>query len=549
LGESIVVTGLGLVGLLAVQILRAHGCQVLGIDLDPAKCNLARQFGATAVDLSKAEDLLSAATVFSHGRGVDGVLITASTPSNEPVHQAATICRKRGRIVLVGVTGLELSRADFYEKELTFQVSCSYGPGRYDESYEQKGHDYPIGFVRWTEQRNFEAVLDLMADRKLNVQPLISHRFGFEEALKAYEVISDRKALGILLEYGGGHESRFVPDRTVRVEVAGRAPVSTPRNPIVGVIGAGSFSAQVLLPALKSTGARLKAIASSAGVSGTHLAKKFGFEFSTTDPGSILSDPEINTVFITTRHDSHARFVISGLSNGKAVFVEKPLCLNARELAEIIATYETANMSFLMTGFNRRFAPHVVKIKNLLAGLRQPKAMIMTVNAGVIPADHWTQDPEAGGGRIIGEACHYIDLLRFLSGSSIAGISAARLEQTDSTDRNDKVSFTMTYLDGSMGTVHYLANGHKSFPKEQLEVFCAGRILKLDNFRRLTGFGWPGFKQMNLWRQNKGHQAEMQSLISAVRKGGPSPISFSEIVEVTRASFEIADEVCRGSLS
>jgi predicted dehydrogenase/threonine dehydrogenase-like Zn-dependent dehydrogenase len=542
LGESFVVTGLGLIGLLSVQILRAHGCRVLGIDFDSAKCALARRFGAESVDLSKGEDALSAAIAFSQENGVDGVLITASTESNEPVHQAAMMCRKRGRIVLIGVTGLQLARADFYEKELSFQVSCSYGPGRYDESYERRGNDYPIGYVRWTEQRNFAAVLDLIAARKLDLQPLITHRFSFEDALKAYGAVSDPTALGIMLKYEQVSDLAQETLRKVELrEPAIERPGLASDRPVVGLIGAGSFTGQTLLPALKETGARLKTIASAAGVTGTHLGKKFGFEISTTDATSVLTDPEIDAVLITTRHDSHARYVQEALKAGKRVYVEKPLCLNRAELDTITDAYHSAPNPFLMVGFNRRFAPQVTKMKELLVGTRECLTMIMTVNAGATPAEHWTQDPTIGGGRIIGEGCHYIDLLRYLTGSAITSIEAAEIGGGAGVGSADNVTFTLKFADGSIGTVHYFANGHKSFPKERLEVFCAGRILQLDNFRKLTGFGWPNFKSMNLWRQDKGHRAEMKALIDALKTHGPSPIPMEEIVEVTLTSFRIAE--------
>ena len=354
LGECFVVQGLGLIGLLTVQILRANGCQVLGVDLDPAKCALARQFGAETVDLSQGQDLLSIARNFSRGRGVDGVLITAATKSNEPVHQAAEICRQRGRIVLVGVTGLELRRDDFYKKELSFQVSCSYGPGRYDSEYEDKGHDYPLGFVRWTEQRNLEAVLDLLAAGKLSVLPLITHRFPIEEAIKAYELMASGKEpyIAMLLTYGkasagpsatSGIEAGIITaekdnlakaDEIIKLkETSGLTMPGS--HPIVGLIGSGAFTAKIILPALRKTGARLKTIASSGGVSGTHLGKKFGFEASVTDAEKIFADPDINAVFITTPHHTHARLVLAALDAGKQVFVEKPLCLTGEELQQI----------------------------------------------------------------------------------------------------------------------------------------------------------------------------------------------------------------------
>lgn len=550
LGEAFVVTGLGLVGLVTAQLLKAHGCRVLGIDFDSHRLELARRFGVETVDLSAGEDPVAAALAFSRGRGVDGVLITASTKSSEPVHQAALMCRKRGRIVLVGVTGLELSRADFYEKELSFQVSCSYGPGRYDPLYEEGGQDYPFGFVRWTEQRNFEAVLDMMADRRIDVEPLISHRFPLEEAKKAYELVMGAgPSLGILLKYRDESQQSNEVLRTSTVELAPRSSIRAD-SPVVGFIGAGNYSTQVLIPAFKRAGVNLEVIASSGGVSGVHAGRKFGFHRATTDTESLLADPALNAVVITTRHDSHAHFVCRALEAGKHVFVEKPLAITERQLAEVIQTYEAVRAKgqapILMIGFNRRFAPQVAKMKELLASVHEPKSLIMTVNAGMIPADHWTQDPNVGGGRIIGEGCHFIDLLRFLVGQPIVGVQAAAFGRKPGVIiPEDKVTITLSFADGSIGTVHYFANGHKSFPKERLEVFCAGRILQLDNFRKLRGYGWPGFSRMNLWSQDKGHAAGVKAFVDAIRSGGPSPIPFDEIVEVTRVTFDVAEAIRR----
>lgn len=545
LGECFVVIGLGLIGQLTVQILRANGCRVLGIDLDSSKCALARRFGAETADVFIGEDPLQAADSFSRGRRVDGVLITAATKSNEPVHQAAEMCRKRGRIVLVGVTGLEMRRDDFYKKELSFQVSCSYGPGRYDSEYEEKGHDYPLGLVRWTEQRNFEAVLDLLAQGKLDVKPLVSHRFKIEEAVGAYELIATatQPYVGIILTYGEaagyqGAAAEVESPKTIKLNERAHKSLA-PSSPTIGFIGAGNFSDQIILPALQKTGARLKTIASSGGVSGTHLGKKFGFEASTTDSDQIFADPEINTVFITTRHNTHGTLVRQALAAGKNVFVEKPLCLNFEELQQIKAVLGEAGGNgspILMMGFNRRFAPQVQKMKSLLASGQEPKAMIITVNAGMIPPEHWTQDPEVGGGRIIGEACHFVDLLRFLAGQPIIAVTPSTMKKAGP---QDVLSFTLRFADGSIGTIHYFANGNKAFPKERLEVFCAGRILQLDNFIKLRGFGWPGFKKMNLWRQNKGHRAEIQAFIDATKNRGPAPISFEEIEEITRTTFKL----------
>jgi predicted dehydrogenase/threonine dehydrogenase-like Zn-dependent dehydrogenase len=536
LGEAIVVTGLGLVGLTCVQLLRANGCRVLGIDFDPEKLALARQFGAETVILAAGQDPVAAAMAFSRGRGVDGVVITATSRSNEPVHQAALMCRQRGRIVLVGVVGLELSREDFYKKELTFQVSSSYGPGRYDPGYEDKGQDYPFGLVRWTEQRNFEAVLDMMADRRLDVRPLISHRFHIEEAADAYALIAgDAPSLGIVLSYP-------VTAAALRRTVLLPAQVSTPATGAVRVsfVGSGNYATAVLIPAFKGAGAVLHAVASSSGVSGLHAARKFGFASTTTDTDSLFADGETRAIVITTRHDSHARLVLQALQAGKDVFVEKPLCLTLDELHSVEALYARLEASGsaprLMVGFNRRFAPHVQKIRALLTGTPGPKTFVMTVNAGALPSDHWTRDPDIGGGRIIGEGCHFVDLLRFLAQAEITDHSTATMKG----GTGDTVSIQLNFADGSLGTIHYFANGPKSFPKERLEVFASGRVLQLDNFRRLTGYGWPGFKAVRLWKQDKGQAACAAAFVHAIAQGTTSPISFSEIAEVTRVSIAVA---------
>ena len=539
LGECVVVTGLGIIGLMTVQLLRANGCRVLGIDFDPAKLALAREFGAETVDLGAGQDPVAAANTFSRGRGVDAVLLTASTQSSEPVHQAALMCRQRGRIVLVGVAGLELIRDDFYKKELTFQVSSSYGPGRYDANYEEKGHDYPLGFVRWTEQRNFEAVLDLMSSGMLNVAPLISHRFGVVDAAQAYELVSGTApSLGILLEFP---ERETASARTV--VLADRKAGSKREaavSPAVSVIGSGNYATSVLIPAFRVAGARLRSVVSSAGVSGLHAARKFGFEQTTTDASEVLSDSETDAVVITTRHDSHARFVVAAMRAGKHVFVEKPLCLTSAELDEIVELHDEIGKRrpepLVMVGFNRRFAPQIVKMRQLLQSDSGPKALVMTVNAGAIPSDHWTQDRSVGGGRIVGEGCHFIDLLRFLAESPIVGQSVDRM----ATATGDTVTVNLQFANGSIGTVHYFANGSKTFPKERLEVFASGRILQLDNFRKLTAFGWPGFKTMKLWRQDKGQQACAAAFVRSIATGAPSPIPFEELVEVSRVAIECA---------
>ena len=542
LGECVVVTGLGLIGLLTVQLLRAQGCRVLGIDPDSGRLAIARQFGADTVDLTRGDDPLAVATTFSRGRGVDAVIITASTKSNVPVRQAAHMCRKRGRIVLVGVTGLELSRADFYEKELSFQVSCSYGPGRYDKAYEEGGQDYPVGYVRWTEQRNFEAVLDLMSAGALDVTPLISHRFPLDQAEVAYDLLAgSQSSLGILLEYPGptGNNAKALVQHTIALR-----PAPVPAVPTVAFIGAGNYAGRVLIPAFKAAGAALHTVVSGGGAGGAHYGTKYGFANVSTDADAALADSGIDTVVIATRHDSHARYVIAALTAGNHVFVEKPLCLTISELTAIEAAVATHPELRLMVGFNRRFAPHIVKIKSLLAGIMEPKAFVMTVNAGAIPLDHWTQDSAIGGGRIVGEACHFIDLLRYLAGAAIVEHAVVAIGRHPGLMvTGDKAMLSLRFADGSIGTIHYLANGDRSFPKERLEVFVSGRVLQLDNFRKLRGFGWPGFNKMNLWRQNKGQGVCVAEFVEALRHAVPSPIAVEEIFEVSRVAIDAQQAV------
>jgi predicted dehydrogenase/threonine dehydrogenase-like Zn-dependent dehydrogenase len=543
IGERFVVIGTGLIGLLTIQLLRAQGCKVLAIDLDGDKLMLARKFGAATCNPSKGEDSEEFGSVFTNSVGVDGVIITASTSSSEPVSQAATMCRKRGRIVLVGVTGLELNRSEFYEKELSFQVSCSYGPGRYDDNYELKGQDYPIGYVRWTEKRNFEAILDLFEGGSLNVEPLINHRIPFDDAPRAYSILSEEKnTLGIILNYDSSEDT--VATRTFCLKSKASVPFSTTEPPKIGFIGAGNYASRILIPAFKKAGARLHTISSSGGTNAAIHGRKNGFEYATSDTDELLANSEIDVVAIATRHNSHAKFVIKALEAGKHVFVEKPLALTLEEIEEIQRTFDEATSCRLMVGYNRRFAPQVKIMKELLEQTNQPKSFVMLMNAGCISPDHWTQDPEVGGGRIIGEACHLIDLMRFLSGSSIISVqghcmNAKSLENASS----DIASINLGFEDGSIGTIHYFANGGNSFPKERIEVFVGGRTLQLDNFLKLRGFNWPGFRKHSLWQQDKGQDACSKAFLNSIENSGESPIPQQEIFEVSRVAIEAAGSI------
>jgi len=545
LGESFVVIGAGLIGLMTIQLLRANGCKVLAIDFDEEKLSLARQFGAETANPNSGEDPISRAYSFSKGRGVDGVIITASSKSNDPVKNAAIMSRKRGRIVLVGVVGLSLDRADFYEKELTFQVSCSYGPGRYDPSYEIEGNDYPLGFVRWTEQRNFEAVLDLMAAGVIDVKPLISSRFDFINAADAYQELTENPSgLGILLDYTSPSSERDISS----VELDGHRKTS-PLQPSLGIIGAGNYASRVLIPAFVKTDVNLHTLVTANGLNSVVHGKKMGFTAASTDAASIYKNTEINTIVIITQHDSHASFVIQGLNAGKNVWVEKPLAIDSASLDTIKAAYYDArdrsladsNCPQLMVGFNRRFSPQVKKMHQLLSKEIEPKTFILTINAGFIPSDHWTQDSEVGGGRIIGEACHFIDLLRFLVGRKIVNVQARAME-SEVTGKivQDTATITLGFDDGSFGTIMYLANGSSSFPKERIEVFVGQKTLQLDNFRKLRGFGWPGFTKMNLYSQDKGQEACAAAFVDGLKSGVPC-IPADEIFEVARISIEASN--------
>lgn len=542
LGEAVVVIGAGLIGLLTIQLLRANGARVLAIDFDEARLALARQFGAETCN-PELTDPVAAGISFSRSKGVDAALITASTVSSEPVSQAARMLRKRGRIVLVGVSGLELSRADFYEKELSFQVSCSYGPGRYDPAYEDGGQDYPFGFVRWTEQRNFEAILDMMADGRLDVAPLITHRYAIDDAAEAYQTLTDGKdALGILLSY----DSHFSV-RSARTITLGKSHFTT-GEPALGVIGAGNYASRVLLPAFKAAGAQFSHIATAGSVSGVVTGRKLGFSAASSDIDAIFTSSDVNAVVIATRHDTHASLVERALAAGKHVFVEKPLGLDLKQVEEVERAFEAAQArdgGQLMVGFNRRFAPTTRRMHAALQRIAGPKAFVFTMNAGAIPATHWTQDPMIGGGRIIGEACHHIDLMRFLCGHPIISISARRMGNAAGMEiMEDKAVIVLGFSDGSFGTIHYLANGGSAFPKERIEVFADGGVLQNDNFRALRSFGWRGLKTKRDLRQDKGQQACAAAFLDAVRSGRPA-IPPAQIFEVARVTIEATEQLRR----
>lgn len=531
IGECVVVIGAGLIGLLTIQMLLAQGCRVLAVDFDRKKLTLAEYYGANTCN-PQDQDLIESSQVFSQGRGVDAVIITASTESSSPVSQAAQMSRTRGRIVLVGVTGLQLNRADFYDKELSFQVSCSYGPGRYDPLYEEKGQDYPLGFVRWTAQRNFEAVLEMMASGKLDVSGLISRKFHIRDAKEAYRALgADKTLLAILLDYDTTRSAQ----PTNQVALTQKTQPSSEKVRL-GVIGAGNYASRMLIPAFKSVGVSLEGISSPSGTSATVHGLANGFHFASSEYNALLQSDEINTIAIATRHNSHAQLVKEALNAGKNVYVEKPLGLTDSQIDDIEATYNSQEKLHLMVGFNRRFSTHSKILKDLLRHVTSPKCFISVMNAGSIPANHWTQDEQVGGGRIVGEACHHIDLIRFLCGHPIVSVDAQKMGLNAAEPvTEDKAVITLTFADGSIGTIHYFANGGSSFPKERVEVFACGGTLQLDNFRVLRGFSWPGFRNHRLWRQDKGLKSCVKDFSDAVANGSPTPIPANEIFEVARA--------------
>lgn len=534
LGETVLVIGLGLIGQMTVGLLAAAGCRVIGTDPEASKCELAQRMGAQI-----AHPKLSASDVesLSGGLGADAVVIAASTPSNAPISLAAAAVRKKGRVVLVGVVGLELDRRPFYFKEAEFVVSCSYGPGRYDPDYEERGHDYPAAYVRWTEQRNIQAVLELMARGKLDVRPLISHRFPIDEAPRAYDLIEggNEPYLGVLLEYSNSSTTKPL---SRSVALCARAPSD---RPAVGVIGAGHFARHVLLPALRDCDRiRLATLCSAGGLSAVASGRKHDFERATTDENDIFADPEIAAVVSVTRHDLHARHVVRALAAGKAIFVEKPLCLKVDELAEIENAIADSGQRapLLMVGFNRRFAPAATAVRQFFADAHSPLTVSVRFNAGAIPAEHWSQDDLEGGGRIVGEACHAIDLATFLVGAPPVRVFAESVGGPDApTITDDQCFITLRHANGALSNVAYLAGGDKSFQKERVEVMGGGRVAVIDDFRCVVTSRDGRTKRTRLRTSDKGHSAEIAAFARTLVEGGAPPIPWEEIRAVTKAAI------------
>ncbi len=545
LGDVVAVIGLGLLGQLTVQILKAAGCRVLGMDISAERAALALRLGADAVSTSSSafQDLC---LQHSGRHGADAVLIAAQTASNDPVNLAGAVARNRALVVAVGTVAMDIPRRCFYEKELDFRVSRSYGPGRYDAAYEQKGIDYPIGYVRWTETRNMEAFLQLVADRKLDLHPLVTHRFPVADAHSAYDLVSGKTSgsfLGMLIVYPDAADDA----RRVNLPAPGRR-VTAQRSLGIGLLGAGSFATSTLVPVIKQVGGvQLIAAAAAGGSHARHAAVKFGFRSCTTDEQQIFNDPAVHALVITTRHHLHAEQAIAALHAGKHVFCEKPLCLNQAELQRIAAVHDDQDISLLMVGFNRRFAPLAIRMKKFLFEVREPMAIHYRVNAGYVAPDHWLHDPQQGGGRIIGEVCHFVDFVSFLTGSLAVEVETRSLPNTNQYS-NDNILCSLRFTDGSQATITYLANGDKSYSKERIEVFGGGCVAMLEDFRRLELVRNGKKRVFRTMRQDKGHRSEWKAFITAIASGQASPIPFPEIESTMLTTFALEESRCLGQL-
>lgn len=539
LGESVVVIGLGLIGQLAVQLLKANGCRVFGIDLDEKKIELARQFGAD-MGCAPGSDTKRGVMEWSRGRGADAVLITAASSSNQPVELAGEISRPKGRVVVVGAVGLNIPRKPYYDRELTFKISMSYGPGRYDPEYEERGHDYPLGYVRWTEGRNIEAFLDLLAEGRVNVEPLITHRFKLAESERAYELITGNESyLGVVLQY----DTERALEQRIPLTTKPTGPASGVR---VGLIGAGGYAKAMLLPNFKAAGAEFQSIATASGVTARAVGQQNGFRFCVSSAEEVIDDEQTNLIVIATRHDLHAKLAQRGLAAGRHVFVEKPLALNDEELAGVIAASQQSPGQ-LMVGFNRRFSPLALKARELFADRATPLSINYRVNAGRVPRGHWAVDPKEGGGRIIGEVCHFIDFIHFVTGSLTTRVYAEAIS-TGSQDINneDSVFITLRLADGSNASIAYLAEGDRALPKERIEIFGSGKSFVLDDFR--SGSSWHNGRETKtkLRAQDKGQQDEIRAVCAMVRDGGRSPIALDDLATTTRATFRILESLRSG---
>jgi len=538
LGETVAVIGLGLLGLLTVQILRANGCQVIACDPDPERCRLAERLGALEATAPGRGFAQAAAHRTGH-HGTDAVIIAAASDSRDPIELAGEICRERGRVVILGAVPVDVPRSPYYEKELEVRFSRSYGPGRYDPVYEEAGHDYPIGYVRWTEQRNLEAFLGLLASRSVEVAPLVTHRYSITEAPQAYELLTTRRepCLAIVLEYPAE------PARTTRLMPAAARPVVGTLG--VGFVGAGSFARSVLLPAIQAVpGVRLRGVAAATGLTVTTVSQRAGFAFGSTDVAEVINDGETHAVFIATRHHLHADQVIAALAAGKHVFVEKPVCIVEPDLDRILEALHAAEAKHgprvLMVGFNRRFAPQVQRIQRLFTKRSTPLQLHYRVNAGYVPSGSWVHDPVVGGGRVIGEGCHFFDLAGALVGSRPMRVTAEASSA-------DSISALVKYVDGSVANIDYFSSGHPAVSKERLEVVAEGAVAQLDDYRTLTWHTPDGQGKQNLKLPDKGHREEVTAFLDAVRSGGPAPIPPAQFIDSMRVTFRALDAAAVGT--
>ena len=542
LGEACVVIGLGLVGQLTVQLLKANGCRVFGIDLDEQKIELSKQLGADD-GCAPDDDAQRRVFAWSRGRGADAILITAATSSNQPVELAGEISRHKGRVVAVGLVGLAIPRDLYYHKELALNISMSYGPGRYDPEYEERGHDYPFAYVRWTEGRNLEAFLDLVSERRVNVKKLVTHRFRIEEAERAYQLITGEVKetyLGILLRYDTDRELEK------RISLAERKTTAPEKGVRVGMIGAGSYARKFLLPNFKAAGAQFQAIATASGISAREVGDKYGFRYCVSGADEVIDDEEVNLIVIATRHDTHAELARRALESGRHVFVEKPLALNEEELESVLDAAAKSDRH-LMVGFNRRFSPSAIAAKEFFKDARGPLSINYRVNAGRIPKQHWIQDPREGGGRIIGEVCHFVDLMQFLTGAPTTRVFAEAIaSRNQEVISEDSVVITLRFADGSNGSIAYLAEGDKAFAKERVEIFGAGRTFVLDDFRSATSHSDGKEKHLRQRGQDKGQANEVREVCRAVLQGGPAPIALEDLAATTRATFRIIESLRTG---
>ena len=541
LGESVVVIGLGLVGQLTAQLLKANGCRVLGIDLDPARVKLAMQLGADAAYVS-GDEVKRAVSEWTRGRGADAVLLTAATESSEPVSLAGEISRLKGRVVIVGSTGMEVPRQPFYMRELSLKISMSYGPGRYDPEYEERGHDYPVGYVRWTENRNMEAFLDLVAAKRVDVEALVTHRFAIDEATRAYQLIAGEAHepyLGVLLTYDTEREL----ERDIQLTARAAASQKSVR---VGLIGAGGYVTAMLLPHFKAEHADFRSIQTASGVSANNAGKKFGFARAVSSAEEVINDANVNLVVIGTQHDLHAPLACQALEANRDVFVEKPLALNDEQLNAVLAAAQNSS-GRLMAGFNRRFSPLTCKAKEIFISHAGPLSILYRVNAGRISREHWTQDPEKGGGRIVGEVCHFVDLIQFLSGAAPVSVFAEAVSGNNLAAVNeDSVLVTLRFADGSNGMIAYLAEGDTALGKERIEIYGDQKTFVLDDFRRASLFSKGKEEQFNLRSQDKGQADQVKAVCAMVLSGSESPIPLAELAATTRATFRIRDSLRSG---